>query len=51
MKLLGGRLARTLVATISIIFFFLVMIVFVISPSRPFLIEGVPESKTYLGVT
>ena len=37
----GGWLARTLVATISIVFFFF----FRVSPSRPFLIEGVLGSK------
>ena len=41
---LGGRLAMTLLANISMILFFHDFSV-VISPSRPFVIEGVPESK------
>ena len=39
---LGGRLATTLVATKNVIIFRMIRI---ISPSRPFLIEGEPESK------
>ena len=41
----GGRLATTLVATISTIIFFFTTIFHHSPPSRPFLIEGVLGSK------